>query len=40
MNFNDLPAMGASHGYLVVLALLGLSALVTGGLLYRRGWFE
>ena len=40
MNFNDLPAMGVPYGYLVVIALLAISALATGGYLYRRGWFE
>lgn len=40
MNFNDLPAMGVPYGYIVVLALLTLSASVTGGYLYWRGWFD
>lgn len=40
MNFNDLPAMGAPHGYLLVIALMLLSAGLTGGYLYWRGWFK
>lgn len=40
MNFNDLPAMGVPYGYIVVLVLLALSALTTGGYLYWRGWFD
>ncbi|QDT31234.1 magnesium transporter CorA family protein [Thalassoglobus polymorphus] len=40
MNFNDMPAMGKPLGYLVVIgAMLGTAAL-TGGYLWRKGWFE
>lgn len=40
MNFNDLPAMGAPHGYLLVIGLMLASAGVTGGYFYWRGWFS
>lgn len=40
MNFNNLPAMGMPYGYLIVIGLMAATAVITGGLLYVRGWFE
>jgi len=40
MNFNDLPGMGVSSGYLFVIAIMLATAVATGAYFYWRGWFE
>lgn len=40
MNFTDLPGMGESSGYLVVIGFMLVTASMTGLYLYWRGWFE
>lgn len=40
MNFDDLPAMGTPHGYLVVIGMMLATAVLTAAYFYWQGWFE
>jgi len=40
MNFNDIPIVGMSHGYAVVIALMLIVVIGQLVFFYKRGWFK
>ena len=40
MNFDNMPELHWSYGYVLVLALMGAVATIQAIMLWRRGWFE